>query len=79
MIRIAGIPVAAARLSAELKSTALPSAPDLYSMKWDGEWQFTYELFRDLGIVFAALLILVCGLSRALTHLAAAWPWWPPP
>ena len=24
-----------------------------YAMKWDGEWQITYEVFRDLGIAFA--------------------------
>ena len=28
-------------------------------MKWDGEWQVTYEVFRDLGIAFAAVLILI--------------------
>src|SRR5216110_1900394 len=41
---------------------AIPSDPDRYSMKWDGEWQITYELFRDLGIAFAAVLILIYGL-----------------
>ncbi|HAA02485.1 MAG TPA: multidrug transporter AcrB, partial [Syntrophobacteraceae bacterium] len=30
-----------------------------YSMKWDGEWQITYEVFRDLGIAFAAVLVLI--------------------
>jgi multidrug efflux pump subunit AcrB len=28
-------------------------------MKWDGEWQITYEVFRDLGIAFAAVLVLI--------------------
>ena len=28
-------------------------------MKWDGEWHITYEVFRDLGIAFAAVLILI--------------------
>ena len=28
-------------------------------MKWDGEWYITYEVFRDLGIAFAAVLILI--------------------
>jgi multidrug efflux pump subunit AcrB len=41
---------------------ALPSDPSLYSMKWDGEWHITYEVFRDLGIAFAAVLILIYGL-----------------
>ena len=31
-------------------------------MKWDGEWHITYEVFRDLGIAFAAVLILIYGL-----------------
>jgi multidrug efflux pump subunit AcrB len=29
------------------------------AMKWDGEWQVTIEVFRDLGIAFAAVLILI--------------------
>ncbi len=41
---------------------AIPSDPDRYSMKWDGEWHITYEVFRDLGITFAAVLILIYGL-----------------
>jgi multidrug efflux pump subunit AcrB len=30
-----------------------------YAFKWDGEWQITYEVFRDLGIAFAAVLVLI--------------------
>jgi len=30
-----------------------------YSMKWDGEWHITYEVFRDLGLAFAAVLVLI--------------------
>ena len=26
-------------------------------MKWDGEWHITYEVFRDLGLAFAAVLV----------------------
>jgi multidrug efflux pump subunit AcrB len=29
------------------------------AMKWDGEWHITIEVFRDLGIAFAAVLILI--------------------
>lgn len=29
------------------------------SMKWDGEWHISYEVFRDLGFAFAAVLILI--------------------
>ena len=28
-------------------------------MKWDGEWHITLEVFRDLGLAFAAVLILI--------------------
>ncbi|HYL99780.1 MAG TPA: efflux RND transporter permease subunit [Blastocatellia bacterium] len=30
-----------------------------YSLKWDGEWFITYEVFRDLGLAFAAVLVLI--------------------
>ncbi len=29
------------------------------SMKWDGEWHITIEVFRDLGLAFAAVLVLI--------------------
>ena len=29
------------------------------TMKWDGEWQITYEVFRDMGLAFALVLILI--------------------
>ena len=36
-----------------------PFSDDRLAMKWDGEWHITYEVFRDLGIAFAAVLILI--------------------
>lgn len=36
-----------------------PESTDHFSMKWDGEWQITIEVFRDLGLAFAAVLILI--------------------
>ena len=36
-----------------------PTDPERYSVKWDGEWHITVEVFRDLGIAFAAVLILI--------------------
>ena len=30
-----------------------------YSLKWDGEWQVTYETFRDMGIAYAVGLVLI--------------------
>ncbi len=40
-------------------STHLPEDTNSVGMKWDGEWHITYEVFRDLGIAFAAVLILI--------------------
>ena len=37
----------------------LPFDDQKYSMKWDGEWHITYEVFRDLGLAFAAVLVLI--------------------
>ncbi len=39
--------------------TREPDSEKRYSMKWDGEWQITYEVFRDMGLAFAAVLILI--------------------
>jgi multidrug efflux pump subunit AcrB len=30
-----------------------------YSLKWDGEWQITYETFRDMGLAYAVGLVLI--------------------
>jgi multidrug efflux pump subunit AcrB len=39
--------------------SSLPAITGQYALKWDGEWQITYEVFRDLGIAFALALILI--------------------
>ncbi len=39
-----------------------PETSDRPAMKWDGEWQITYEVFRDLGIAFAVVLALIAIL-----------------
>jgi len=36
-----------------------PLSTERFAMKWDGEWHITYEVFRDLGLAFAAVLILI--------------------
>ncbi len=36
-----------------------PFVTDRLSMKWDGEWYVSYEVFRDLGIAFAVVLVLI--------------------
>ena len=43
----------------EVLSTTLPTDSNRYAMKWDGEWHITYEVFRDMGIAFAAVLVLI--------------------
>ena len=30
-----------------------------YALKWDGEWQITYETFRDMGAAYAVGLVLI--------------------
>ncbi len=36
-----------------------PDTPFSYSIKWDGEWQITYETFRDMGAAYAVGLLLI--------------------
>ena len=36
-----------------------PDAPYGYSLKWDGEWQITYDTFRDMGIAYGVGMILI--------------------
>ena len=43
----------------EVFNTRQPFDSSRYAMKWDGEWHITYEVFRDLGIAFAAVLVLI--------------------
>jgi len=43
----------------EQLSATLPTNTNRLSMKWDGEWHITYEVFRDLGLAFAAVLVLI--------------------
>jgi len=37
----------------------LPQSDRKFEMKWDGEWQITYETFRDMGIAYAVGLVLI--------------------
>ncbi len=56
------------RRIAELTDPAGDALPILWStmptepgsaFKWDGEWQITYEVFRDMGLAFAVVLVLI--------------------
>jgi multidrug efflux pump subunit AcrB len=46
---------------AELKilNSKMPFSDREPSLKWDGEWQITLEVFHDLGMAFAACLVLI--------------------
>jgi multidrug efflux pump subunit AcrB len=46
---------------AEVKQyfTSLPYFESNSTIKWDGEWHISYEVFRDLGFAFCAVLILI--------------------
>ena len=43
----------------------LPDDPSKTALKWDGEWQITYEVFRDMGAAFALVLLLIYALVVA--------------
>jgi multidrug efflux pump subunit AcrB len=49
----------------EQHTAAPPFDTDRYAVKWDGEWHITYEVFRDLGLAFAAVLVLIYVLVVA--------------
>jgi multidrug efflux pump subunit AcrB len=59
-------------ISGKLKNIRLPKGYELsemysgqpefehnYTLKWDGEWQITYTMFRDLGIAFFVVLVII--------------------
>ena len=43
----------------EQHTANVPETDRKFAMKWDGEWHITYEVFRDLGIAFGVVLILI--------------------
>jgi len=43
----------------EVFNAVQPFDTSRYAMKWDGEWQLTIEVFRDLGLAFAAVMLLI--------------------
>ncbi len=60
------------KMKEEIKDLVLPEGYSLhqrftdhpfidksFEMKWDGEWHITYEVFRDMGIAFAAVMVLI--------------------
>ena len=43
----------------EQRFVSQPDNTHYFSLKWDGEWQVTYETFRDMGIAYSVGLILI--------------------
>ncbi len=43
----------------EILASRQPWSENHVGMKWDGEWHITYEVFRDLGIAFGAVMVLI--------------------
>jgi len=54
------IPPTGAKMQTYL--TEQPTNTETYAIKWDGEWQVTYEVFRDLSIAFAVVMVLIYAL-----------------
>jgi multidrug efflux pump subunit AcrB len=51
-----------ANLKIERHAVEPPTTSDRLALKWDGEWQITYDVFRDLGLAFAVVLVLIAIL-----------------
>lgn len=49
----------------EQHTASQPFRSDRFEMKWDGEWHISYEVFRDLGLAFAVVLVLIYVLNVA--------------
>jgi len=48
----AGVPL-------EQRFISQPQDPNAFAIKWDGEWQVTYETFRDMGLAYSVGLMLI--------------------
>jgi len=45
-----------------------PDNEQNYIVKWDGEWQITLEVFRDLGIAFLVVMVIIYMLIVGWFH-----------
>ncbi|MCE1184648.1 MAG: efflux RND transporter permease subunit [Rhodocyclales bacterium] len=60
--RLKDLPLVGERLAGTLDEWFIHPPADpyaSYAIKWDGEWQITYETFRDMGAAYAVGLILI--------------------
>jgi multidrug efflux pump subunit AcrB len=51
--------IAESDYSIEQRYISQPDNTYYFSLKWDGEWQITYETFRDMGLAYTVGLILI--------------------
>ncbi len=42
-----------------IRLARLPLAPPAYRIRWDGEWQLTLDVFRDLGAAMGVAILLI--------------------
>src|SRR5262249_60578718 len=57
-----GKAVSALEVPVAVHHATQPSSDARPAIKWDGEWQLTLELFRDLGGAFVVVLLLIYAL-----------------
>ncbi|MBU3664814.1 MAG: efflux RND transporter permease subunit [Chthoniobacterales bacterium] len=60
--RLAGLDASdfgGAKGGVEIYNATIPFTDFQPALKWDGEWHITIEVFRDLGLAFAAVLVLI--------------------
>jgi multidrug efflux pump subunit AcrB len=48
-----------AGMELEQRFFSAPEDPYRFTLKWDGEWQITYETFRDMGLAYSVGLVLI--------------------
>ncbi len=51
-----------------IHNATMPTSDAEPSLKWDGEWHITIEVFRDLGLAFAVCLVLIYVLMVGWFH-----------
>lgn len=66
--KVKDLPLVGERLAGTLDEWFIHQPDDPYAgyaIKWDGEWQITYETFRDMGAAYAVGLVLIYVLVVA--------------
>ena len=48
-----------------------PSDESDFTVKWDGEWQITLEVFRDLGIAFGVVIVIIYSICYSYEETIA--------